>query len=1068
MSQTEVDLKKLEPFIGPLTPQQPPPNKPLPIPPLPTSTATTARLPCKNNLPLDADMADNKKGTMENTNAFSLPPPSQDPLELTTPAKQRLLSVGSKGKSSIDTDEDREYGVERKSSKAARHGLRTKVSKLFGEEPASRDADNSKTPAPLLAYRPISLDSHESEGFSLSGIFDDVYNATRNSAAGSDKSGRPSINAYAMSANSALSREGLGFPPTRGLYDSVSASFASGHPSVSGSSQFSVVAPNNAGRPSMSALSREAVDDFSTAGLQDPFRTSSEFSRPSAPSRASQASKITPNDFNSGHASTSNSSQEILDDRRPSQFHQDHTSTMPAPSRDELAASLAARLGLPDEASRKAILDAFATIAPPPLTEHPNIRGDLSLQGRVGMIDYDSTNNAACTIHLPKGTLARLAARNQSSELHVPPLNVGRQRSAQMEPGQRPTQVALSTRSASRSTPAVVDPLTGFVTRSLATVPDVTDGRDPETDVDPSPAFDRTVDFVWHRYSMKTSETHRVGLLPYVDNCFYHVTSYFTAKCARGQATDKYDQLRGRFPYFKLNPSIRFKVMVKLLEDYLPGKPILLNRKDEAAPAWPDDEFANLWDVLGPLQNYLVACPRLRADVMVAVFMTQPFHVIFGPFVKAETSPLPTKWLFKYLCFMQDVRVELDLTKLGFGADWEASAMSTKLWATGNLVYVFVEEMLRRDEQRNPLGQLTIHCRRYFGYRQGKNPFDGNKEVYKYPLIHGEDEGKASSYTEGQPWNFGRKSTSLPPSANNPFSGHRRHHTYNPTRVPYVHESHMSIADPFTKLTGRVWAVRMCGLSEKWVRNNHAKFWPKVEFDAIGDHGIHLDRHQPSKHTYAAPGHAVYFDYGIRSGVHRFPPLPDSEPMVCTLYDQHNDYFTELGSGNILTVFENGVEVIARVKNPPMPRSDFAVPGGPAIPLDGLSGMAPSRIPGPVGGMNSPVMRAMRRGTPKKTLQLLGLRSRGGSTAKATPNDSPTEEDFGDDDLVTPTRPQVGTAPRRPSSRFMEVVDDQLGELLCQRSQSNSGNASESRPRALSSKKSFLSMVGADRHRPTK
>lgn len=994
---------------------------------------------------------------MEKNHVLSLPLPPQDPLEPTTPAKQRLFSLGSRGRRSMDTGENRESMLERKSSKAAHRVLRTKVSKFFGEEPVLRDADVSKTPTPHQAYRPISLHSHESEGFSLSGIFDGVYNASRNSDAGSDRSGRPSVDVSTTSANSARFRDDRGVSPTLGMYDFVRASFASGCPSVSGSSRASAVP---AERSSLSVSSREAVGDLFTPDTHHPSRTSFESSCLSVHSRTSQISKVTLNDFDPGRNSTSNQSQQVLDGPRPTQPHREHISAMPVLSRDAVAASLAVRLGLPDEASRKAILDAFSTVSPPLLTEHPNIRGDLALQGRVGMIDYDSTNNAACTINLPKGTLARLSSRVPNSELHVPPLKVSCQRPAKVEPDQRPTQVAFSTRNASRSTTADIDPLTGFVTRSLATVPDVTEGQDSETNMDSSPAFDRTVDFVWHRYSLKTSETHRVGLLPYVDSYFYHVTSYFTAKCARGRATDKHDQLRGRFTYFKLKPSIRFKVMTKLLEDHLPGKPILLNRKDEAAPAWPDDEFASLWDVLGPLQNYLVACPRLRADVMVALFMTQPFHVIFGPFVKVETSPLATKWLFKYLCFMQDVRVELDMTKLGFGADWEASAMSTKLWATGNLVYVFVEEMLKRDERRNPLGQLTIHCRRYFGYRQGKNPFYGNQEVYKYPLLDGEDEGKASSYTEGQPWNFGCKSTSLPPSANNPFSGHRRHHTYNPERVPYVHESHMSIADPFTKLAGRVWAVRMCGLSEQWVRDNHAKFWPKAEFDAVGDHGLHLDRHQPSRHTYAAPGHAVYFDYGIRSGVHRFPPLPDSEESMacCPLYDQDNDCFTEPSSGNILTVFEDGVEVIARVKNPHMPRSELAVvPGGPAAPFDDL-----------VGGDMSSVVRAMRKGTPSKAFQLLGLPVSGGSTAKASPSDRSAEEDFDNDDLVTPTRSQLSTSRYRPSFSLMEAVDDQLGELLSQRGQSTFGNTSVSTPRTLSSKKSFLSMMGADRRRPAK
>lgn len=996
-------------------------------------------------------MADSNKDKTESSDATpSMPSLTQDSAEL-TPAEQ-TCGESSKSKASIDAGEDREGAVGNESSLIDRRGLRTQVSKLFGDEAIMREAIASNTRAQLSGYRPISLMSRDAEGISLSGIIDEVYNANRHSTGGSSNSGRPSL---ALSAMSALSKEAFAALPALDLHQSVSASFASQRSSAPASSRVSFVTQRDTGRASMSALSREVADGFSTAGLQDPFTTSPEAAHPvvaeaADPVVSDDASEVpadSSDDQGTRVATSSGLSQQI---------------DTPAPSREEVASALAARLGLADE-SVQDILDAFNTIAPPPLDQHPMFRGDLPAQGRVGIVDYDSSNNAACTIHLPKGTLARLAARRG---LHVPPLNVRRQRAEQKEPVQRPTQVALSTRNASRTAPARPDPNTGLVKRGLSTVPDVLAGQDPRKDVDPSPAFDRTVDLVWYRQSnTRGDEQQRMGLLPDPMHFFHHVTSSFTARLFRGRETNKYDKLRRRFRYFDLDPKIRYRIMVALIEEHLPGKPVLLNRPFEAAPVWPDDEFARLWDVLGPLQNYLNACPDLRSDVMVALLMKQPIHVIFSPYVKGETSPLPTKWLFKYLYYMQDVRVELDMTRLGFGASWEAGAMSTKLWDIGNLVHVFVEEMLWRNARQNPMLSLTIHCRRFFGYRQGEDPHRGDKNFYRYPLIRGENEGpgKATLHPNGQPWSIGRHSTTLPPSANNPYSGHRRHHSYNPDRVPFVHESHMSIANAFTKLAGRVWSVRMCGLSEKWVRENHMKFWPADEYANVVDHAIHIDRYMPTKHSYVHPGHAVYVDYGINCGVHRFPPLPDSEPMVCVGYDGANDYFVEAGSGNILTVFEGGVEVIARCEHPPLPRSELARLGGPAVPLDGFARrpssrshrvVTPSRIPTPVGGVASPAMRAMREGTPHKALRILGLPSRSLSTVKKNKGTAPEKEEEkkkeeksgggGDDDVVTPTRAQQSRATSsrrrpsvRPSSRLTKAVDEQLGELLAaQRDQS--------------------------------
>ncbi|KAJ4393713.1 hypothetical protein N0V93_002928 [Gnomoniopsis smithogilvyi] len=900
ISHMEIRPEKLKPFIGPLTKQRSPPNKPVPHPPIAnTEHAIGAGLKAHSS-------------TLSRTK---------------NPSRQIVQSVKDKTPATDLTEASVETKIGHTSIKKKRTLLRKKVSTLFGEEDcdtsASRAADADHSATPTSTYRPISMISLNAGDNSFSDIFDDVFNAARDSASEYQRSTGPS--------------------------------FSSARPSLSLLSD-GLVAAETAPRSSISA--------------------------------------------------------------RPANQHA---------SRAEIAERLATRLGITGSISRKAILDALAEVAPlapPSLTEHPALRGDLPFQARLGMITDLSHERSLV------GSRGRTALRDNTavlkpvhtgdsasvSSLHFLPLNVSRQ---------RPTQVALSTRHASRSIVANVEPLTGFTTRSLVAAPALIKGPD---DIDLSPAFDRSVDLTWYRYAKKADFGVRESSLPYLPAHFDALSSIFMVKYSRGRQskTTAYDQLR-RFAYFEMDGPIRFKIMEKFLEDHLPGKAVLLNHRRQASPAWAEDAFAALWEILEPLQNVIWACPRLRADVMTALFMLQPFHVIFSPFVKPNTQPLPTKWLFKYLYFMQDVRVELDMTKLGFGHAWQATGLSTRLWDIGNLVHVFVEEVLKRDPRTNPMGQLTIHCRRFFGYRQGDNPHRGDVNFYKAPVDE-DDEQKPGNYPTGQPWNYGRKTPSLPPSANNPYSGHRRHHTGGPDRVPFVHEGHLSVANPFHKLTGRVCSIRMVGMSEKWSMD-FLNFWPKSEHEKIPKEnlGLHIDRYTPSRHTHAAPGHAIFLDYGVGAGIHRFPPLPDSEPMVCTVYDVKNDVFLELGSGKILTVKEGGIEIIARSKNPPMPRSDLPFRGSSPVSLEGIA-FSRSRIPGPVGASISPSMQAMRKGTPKKALQLLG--SEAGDDSMVTLSASPTMQGNDDDQLLTPTASSgaldIPTAPLELYERLQNRVNQAI------------------------------------------
>lgn len=518
------------------------------------------------------------------------------------------------------------------------------------------------------------------------------------------------------------------------------------------------------------------------------------------------------------------------------------------------------------EVALETLRTASYKVEPPPLIDHPAIQGDLEIQDKLGL--QINTNAAA----IPSPSIPVLP-------LSVPGLPVSRHHPAPND----------SNASSCLSRPASSVTSTASKARLMKEESQATITADTHQDIDPSTAFDRTVDLTWYRMARKERGAI-ICSIPRPSGRFEHVLTLFISQYAKGRPFKKYDGKK-RFPYFDLPNKIRFEVMRHLVADTDTGKPILLNSKRQASPAWPADAFVSLGSVLKPLEATMWACPRLRSEVMVVLLLTRKFHVVFSPWVKECTQPLPTTWLFRYLHLMQDVSLEIDMTKLGFGLSWESTAMDASLKNISGLIRKFTSEMLTRNSA-NSMGRLTIHCRRYFGYRQGPNTVQGRQGgAYKHPLIGGEDDDPrsivsgqdGSAHHGGQPRNYDRRAPTLPPSAAKPYSGHLRHHADLPHRVPYVTEDQLSVASPLRALTGRVDSVRMVGFSEQWTYATHLDIWPEAERNAVPDaiKHYHIDRQTPSRHSYAAPGHAIFLDYGIDHGVHRYPPLPDSEPMVC-------------------------------------------------------------------------------------------------------------------------------------------------------------------------------------------
>lgn len=921
-------------------------------------------------------------------------PPTAESLHGPTASAERR-SASTVSVTSITKD------VKENSVKSKGPSLRVKVSKLFGDERSPRTPDIKSPSKSIPAYRPISLTSHDPNGVSFSGIFDEVYSATHGSFHSAGET-----------------------PISPGL-----STATSGHPSVTPLSREASVAFSDAGHPSLSAVSPE-----------NPSVTSSGDSRkPTNASAGPTLRTLTVKAENSGQSLQLDSAKGTSD---------------LAMSREELANRLAPHCGLSDPAVRARILAASMKTTPPPLHEHPAIRGDLGLQFNVGLIKDEKAEAASSAPTSPPGVIT---TPTPIATAHVPPRTVQRQRLAQ--PADTDQKATQSNATASQMTP-------GFTTRYLVQASDMAENLVTPTPTEPCPAFDRTVDLTWYRYTERIGKTHRRVHQPQLQRIFSIVSTMFIAKYSRGKDNwAEYDQpkYKRRFRYFDLEPSIRFRIMQKLLEGYLPNKFVLLNGQRQAAPAWPAGEFATLWDVLGPLQNYITACPRLRADVMVAVLMMQPFHVIFSPFVRSCSQPLPTKWLFNYAQYMQNVRVEVDLTKLGFGPTWESTSMSTRLQDVGNLIWTFAEEMEKRDPESNPMTLLTIYCRRYFGYRQGRNPLEGNLDVYKYPLIGGEEEGHGPTVNEGLPRYHGRRSATLPPSANHPYSKQRLHHTFSPDRVPFVLETHMSVLHPFRRLRGRVWIVRMVGLSEKWVRDWHTAFWPKDELNAIPD-AIklnHIDRCTPTDFTYVAHNHAIYVDGGIGQGIQRIPALPEKKKRTC-IYDKENDVFLEIGTCNVLTVMENGVEVIPRADTRSMPRSELSATGEPDDPIElPDQGASPPKTPSAVHDDEVRNTDIVRRSTNSKAAKVLGVVLPEDRLVDSEASSSPENTDH---ELVTPTQSRAASNASVGQQRQASFAESSDNSEQNSRASSVQGR----RPRALSTKKSFLSLLSRDSKKSNK
>ncbi|KAH8906348.1 hypothetical protein BR93DRAFT_969550 [Coniochaeta sp. PMI_546] len=173
------------------------------------------------------------------------------------------------------------------------------------------------------------------------------------------------------------------------------------------------------------------------------------------------------------------------------------------------------------------------------------------------------------------------------------------------------------------------------------------------------PAWDRRVDVSWSRDQEITWSGARELNAFRVSLAQFHREAKHTPT--------KNDLVN---PLLQLPDRVRYMICKYLVPDHPDQKPIKLNNGMWLyEPVWPAVYFDNLADVLRSVSDYTSVCWAMRADVLTTILNTRRFHVVLSPFSGALLDPLANLWFGKYAGYIQHVTIELDCTKLGFGAE---------------------------------------------------------------------------------------------------------------------------------------------------------------------------------------------------------------------------------------------------------------------------------------------------------------------------------------------------------------------------------------------------------------
>jgi len=220
------------------------------------------------------------------------------------------------------------------------------------------------------------------------------------------------------------------------------------------------------------------------------------------------------------------------------------------------------------------------------------------------------------------------------------------------------------------------------------------------------PAWDRRVDITWDRDNdlswgaARELSAFRVSL-----HQFHREAKHIPS------ANDLGNQL------FRLPDRVRYMIAKYLAPDRATMMPIKLNNGMRLyEPVWPATYFDNLADVLRSVRPYTSVCWAMRADIFVTILNTRAFHVVMSPYSGPLLDPLAHHWFGRYAGYIQHLTIELDFTKLGFGADPAAAELKPLVTKIKPRMEEYATAQRRRDIQQDVLLRTAV----FFGKAETK------------------------------------------------------------------------------------------------------------------------------------------------------------------------------------------------------------------------------------------------------------------------------------------------------------------------------------------------------------
>ncbi|KAI0126285.1 hypothetical protein BJ170DRAFT_595898 [Xylariales sp. AK1849] len=184
-------------------------------------------------------------------------------------------------------------------------------------------------------------------------------------------------------------------------------------------------------------------------------------------------------------------------------------------------------------------------------------------------------------------------------------------------------------------------------------------------------------------------------------------------------------------PLFKLPETVRRRIWgyIVLGQPDRTPKPIRLQLFEPFLKVvWRPDDFQSSGELFSHAQGALSSCFSMRTNLLAYVLTTHRFHFTFSPYVKEMICPELFYWVDNYSQFMQHIMIELDLSRLGFGADSAATRLLPGNLHVDTAVRRWVNVQVRRRTM--PIQSLVLVARRYHGLRPDATPVFG-REVSK-------------------------------------------------------------------------------------------------------------------------------------------------------------------------------------------------------------------------------------------------------------------------------------------------------------------------------------------------